>query len=119
MASSDCEKFLAALSQKIYALRLERKDTQTELAKRSNLQQSAIARIENGVSPNIGIKTLYELAKASSLPLSELIKRAESENAPDIKEELWKKMEREVGLLPMSKRTLLAQVLQLVLRCMS
>ena len=116
MTGSDCEKFLSALSAKIYELRLEMKDTQSELAKRSNLQQSAIARIENGVSPNVGIKTLYELARASSIPLSELIRRAEYENTPTMKEELWKKVEREVELLPVLKRTWIAQIVQMVLR---
>lgn len=90
--------------------------TQAELARRgSTLRPSTVAKFEAGQTPNITLKSIFEMATAASLPLSELIKKAENyEDQP--KEVPWERLIKDVSQLPEEKRNWLARVLQEALK---
>lgn len=54
-------------------LREARGLTQAQLARKAGLVQSAISMIEAGKRPNPGGATLYKLAKALAVPMSDLL----------------------------------------------
>jgi len=114
MAQLKCEDFLAALQREIYELRIEKNETQATFSQRCHLHQSAIARIESGVSPNVGIKTLYEIALGNSIPLYEIMCRAEG-MTEGIDDSLAK-LESKTRLLSPKKRKWLSKILEAALQ---
>ncbi len=62
------------LAQNVRRLRTQRQLSQTILAKRAAVSQSAIAKLETGVMTNLTLDTLKRLAKALKVTVGELIK---------------------------------------------
>lgn len=117
MASrNETEDFLESLRSVLREIRLDSGMTQVELAKKvEGLQQSAIARVESGRSPNVGIRTLYEIAKASATPLSEIIRKVEGNPAWRDENDEWSAVCKKVGTLSSKKRKWIAKVLNDIL----
>lgn len=61
------------MGYKIRELRLQKRLTQEELAKRAGVTRTTICNIENGVQDNIKVKNLKGIADALGVSLSELI----------------------------------------------
>jgi len=116
MGAKSFEEFEKALRACMKDERTKSGATQADLARRNaNLKASTIAKFEAGQIPNVTLRSVYELAKASSQPLSELIKRAEGSVNAAVTEP-WKKLVQNVEKLPESKKEWLARLLQEALR---
>lgn len=61
------------MGYKIRELRLQKRLTQEELAKRAGVTRTTICNIENGVQDDIKVKNLKGIADALGVSLSELI----------------------------------------------
>lgn len=71
MRYTDDIALLKAFGQRVRALRKEQKLSQSELGARSNLEKSAIQRIERGY--NCKVKTLAKIADGLGITISELM----------------------------------------------
>lgn len=112
MLKQDADNFLEELRKVLLDLRVSRHESQSDFAKKSNLHQSAIARIESATSPNVGIKTLYEIAKANDVSLGTLIKKAEIfENQDE-----WSEINVKVDLLNSKKKKWLSRIVTDILQ---
>ncbi len=115
MHTKNFEDFEKALGKCVRDLRLGTGVTQAEFAKRSqHLRQSTVAKFESGSTPNVTLRTIYEVAKAGHIPVSELIKKAEG--VGDLHEETWDDVIRDVNLLTHEKRDWLGKVIRNVLK---
>lgn len=79
IAGMDIRDFCARFGAAILARRKQLKITQEELASRIGTDQANISRLENG-EQGFSVETLLSLAAALALPVSELLRRTESEN---------------------------------------
>jgi transcriptional regulator with XRE-family HTH domain len=117
MTAPGFDEFEAALRSYVRELRLDSGATQVEFANRGNLRQSTIAKFEAGYSPNVTLKTVYEVAQAGDVPLSEMIRKAEGVRIRSSnKEESWESIERDVRRLPAEKKKWLARVIREIIR---
>ena len=120
MTAPSFDEFEAALRRNVRELRLGSGATQVEFASRGNLRQSTIAKFEAGSSPNVTLKTVYEVAQAGDVPLSEIIRMSEGGQPPlskkAMKEESWESVERDVNRLPSEKKKWLAKVVREIIR---
>ncbi|MFO0935511.1 MAG: helix-turn-helix transcriptional regulator [Gemmataceae bacterium] len=66
------DKILKTIGAKIADLRVEHDWTQTVMAEKSELHRTFIARVERG-SQNLAILTLFKIAKALDVNLSDLL----------------------------------------------
>ena len=62
------------IKDKIKSLRLKHSLSQEELAKRAGVSYNTVAKIEQGVIKNPGMKTLLSIAKALGVSLDVLAK---------------------------------------------
>lgn len=62
------------LSKNLKEFRLQRKMTQTELSKKTNLSIRTITLVEKGIQKNPTLNTLKVLAKTLGVSVDELIK---------------------------------------------
>ncbi|MBE7443319.1 MAG: helix-turn-helix transcriptional regulator [Flavobacteriales bacterium] len=69
----DSEKYLRFIGNRIIEIRISKEITQYRLAKNLMMEQSNLARIENGET-NPTIKTLLKICEVLETPLEELIK---------------------------------------------
>lgn len=114
MRFQNTEKFLFDLRQHVRQVRIKSGDSQNDFANRvDGLHQSAIARYETGNSVNIGVRTLYDITRASNTPLSELIRAAEGNIDKDRDE--WMEILKEIRLLSDAKRKWLLRIVKDVL----
>ena len=113
------EEFEEALRKRTRDFRLGNQLTQTDLAaKRENLRQSTIAKFENGNAPNVTLKTMFEIASALSLPLSELIKFTEDTKkfpSRNSQKALLESLEGEMRVLSSSKKQKLTKIFKDIL----
>lgn len=121
MGSQEAEtkRFLEVLRNYFKNLRLEKGLTQVQLAQKGeNQHQSAIARLEAGTSPNIGIRILYEVAKGTGTPLWEIIKQAEQGVGVPMERGVdeWELITNQVTLLSPSKRKKFTQLVKDILQ---
>lgn len=116
MGTRSTEGFIAALRKLLREIRIESGLTQVEFGQRSgNQHQSLIARLESGASSNVGICSLYEIAKGTKYKLWEIIKKAEGDVGGDIRNDEWSAINREVELLSSRKRKWLSKIVQDIL----
>ena len=119
MGARNTDEFLLALRNHLRELRIQSGATQVEFARKGgNQHQSAIARIEAGTSPNVGIRILYEITRGSSVPLWEIIRKAEGEDGknPEWGErDEWDEIEQQVKFLSPKNRKWLARIVKDVL----
>ena len=117
MKALSFSEFEESLRHFICELRVQTGFTQKELAKRSEaLRQSTIAKFEKGDSPNVTLRTIFEIDRASSVPLSDLIRRAEGDSGRSATDDLWTRVAQDVALLPPTKRTKLSRIVREILR---
>ena len=116
-AAGDYEKFIKAVGHTIQEQRLAQGLTQTDLAKLSGRNQSFIAKIENGPVPNVGIKVIYDLAIALSLPIAGLLETAALKAMPESRKRGdgssilgWKRIQDGLESLPLKKRKALENI---------
>lgn len=64
--------FLKKLGEKIKTCRVEQNFSQEQLAFECELSRSQISRFERGIL-NIGISSLYKIAKVLDIPLKDLL----------------------------------------------
>lgn len=111
------EEFFESLRKHIREVRVDSGHSQVDFAEKvEGLHQSAIARLESGRSENVGIRTLYDIAQASGLPLSEIISKAEGISEKKSSGDSWSKINDEVSLLSPGKRKWLAKIVKDILR---
>lgn len=81
-AGNECQEVIkskeAYVGEAIRVLRKERGISQQELAKKSGVNRTTIARIETGVFKSLSIQNLEHVASALGLDLSTLLLKAES-----------------------------------------
>ena len=117
MDVSTFEDFEIALRNCVRGLRVSRGFTQAEFANRVDaLSQPTIARFEKGVSPNLTLKTTYQLAQAASVPLSDLVRYAEGEVKGRESKDSWKLISAKVDTLPPNKQKMIARVISEIIR---
>ena len=110
-------EFLESLRKHIREVRVDSGHSQVEFAERvEGLHQSAIARLETGRSENVGIRTLYEIAKACGISLSEIISKAEGASEKKTSGDTWSKINDEVNLLSPGRRKWLAKIVKDILK---
>jgi len=111
------EQFEASLRGYFKAIRISRGLTQAEIANKGSrkVPQSTIAKFENGDSPNVTLKTVFEMAAAYSIPLSEVIEKVEKYSSKSKKQDSWTLIEDEVSRLSSKKRTYFANIMREVL----
>lgn len=116
--SDDTELFLESLRKYLKTLRLEKKMTQVELAQKGNNQhQSAIARLESGSSPNIGIKILFEISRGFDIPLWQIVRQAENSVKITVDDQdEWQSITKNVLLLPPLKKKKFEKIVQEMLQ---
>jgi transcriptional regulator with XRE-family HTH domain len=73
------DAFLASLGKALSRIRLDFGFTQSQLASRAHRKQPAIAKIENGPSPNLALRVIFEITQAMPVPLSVVFQMAESQ----------------------------------------
>ncbi len=116
-SAADFDKLVKAVGQTIYERRVELGMTQIDLGKLTGRNQSTIAKIEKGPLPNVGVKVVYDMANALSIPVSELFDIAEAKSLLELKKRSsgpadtsWKKIQRALETLPPKKRKWLENV---------
>lgn len=93
-AEAEGERFCAAIRRELQAVRRDRKLQQEDVAKRLNLTQSAISKIETGQG-DIGLRTLHRYARALGLrPVMTLVPEEEAEAAEAVQEDSAATVER-------------------------
>ena len=116
MARSSAD-FLELLRKHIREVRIDSGHSQVEFAEKvEGLHQSAIARLETGRSENVGIRTVYEIAQACGMSLSEIISKAEGVSEKKSSGDSWSKINDEVSLLSPGKRKWLAKIVKDILK---
>ncbi len=72
------DDYLIELGRALTQLRRDTNLTQGELAEKLQKGQPSIAKLENGPTPNVALRNLYEFAEALPVPLSRVFQIAEA-----------------------------------------
>lgn len=72
------DDYLIALGEALTQLRRDTNLTQGELAAILQKGQPSVAKLENGPTPNVALRNLYEFAEALPVPLSRVFQLAEA-----------------------------------------
>ncbi len=116
------DAFLASLGKALSRIRLDSGFTQSQLASRANRKQPAIAKIENGPSPNLALRVIYEVSQAVPVPVSTLFQLAEAQlvsspaSPKNLKREDWSLAMEEVKKLPPNKQAWIGQIILNILQ---
>lgn len=114
MSTMSFEQFEASLRHYFKSIRVSRGLTQVDVAKngKKNVPQSTIAKFEAGASPNVTLRTIFEMAQAYSIPLSEVVSKAEKQSPKKSKEDSWALIEDEVARFSPKKRSYLSNIMR-------
>jgi len=116
------DAFLVALGKSLSRIRLDFGFTQNQLASRAHRKQPAIAKIENGPSPNLALRVIYEVTQAIPVPLSVVFQMAEAQliNPQAVnkvpKGQDWATAMAEVKKLPPNKQAWIGQIILNILK---
>lgn len=72
------EEYLEAIGKAVAQIRKGSNLTQVELGDRIQKGQSSVAKVENGPTPNVALRVLFEIAAAFPIPLSRVFQIAEA-----------------------------------------
>ena len=111
------EQFEASLRSYFKSIRISRGLTQADVAKngKKSVPQSTVAKFEAGSSPNVTLRTVFDMAQAYSLPLSEVVSKAEKQSPKKAKEDSWALIEDEVARFSPKKRNYLSNIMREVI----
>lgn len=113
------DDYLIALGEAIIQLRRDANLTQGELAERLEKGQPSVAKLENGPTPNVALRNLYELAEALPVPLSRIFQIAEanlSKETENSSATSWQKTIEEMKKLTPQKQAWLGDIFLTVLK---